>query len=104
MLIGREAECGQLDALLQDARLGSGRALTLRGSAGIGKTALLDYAAQNANGLQVLRYTAVESEAELPFAGLQAQPVLRGRVHADEVERDRPGPAWRRSCRRTSLQ
>jgi DNA-binding CsgD family transcriptional regulator len=72
MLIGRERERGQLDALLREARLGRGRAVVLRGSAGIGKTVLLDYAVQQASGFQVLHYTAVESEAELPFAGLQA--------------------------------
>ncbi len=72
MLIGREREREQLDALLGEARLGRGRALVLRGSAGIGKTALLDSAVQEASGFEVLYYTAVESEAELPFAGLQA--------------------------------
>src|SRR6266705_257125 len=72
MLIGRDRERGQLAALLKDARLGRGRALMLRGSAGIGKTVLLDYALQQASGFEVLHYTAVESEAELPFAGLQA--------------------------------
>jgi DNA-binding CsgD family transcriptional regulator len=72
MLIGRERELEQLDALLGEARLGRGCALMLRGSAGIGKTVLLDYAVREANGFQVLHYTAVESEAELPFAGLQA--------------------------------
>ena len=77
MLIGRERERRQLDALLGDARLGRSRALVLRGSPGIGKTALLDYAVQQASGFQVLPYTAVESEAELPFAGLQA---LLGRL------------------------
>jgi DNA-binding CsgD family transcriptional regulator len=77
MLIGRECELGQLDALLREARRGRGRALVLRGSAGIGKTVLLDHAVQQASGFQVLQYTAVESEAELPFAGLQA---LLGRL------------------------
>src|SRR4029453_18661594 len=72
MLIGRERELGQLDTLLTEARLGRGRALVLRGSAGIGKTVLLDHAVQQASGFDVLHYTAVESEAELPFAGLQA--------------------------------
>jgi DNA-binding CsgD family transcriptional regulator len=72
MLIGRERERGQLEALLAEARLGRGRALVLRGSAGIGKTVLLDYAVQQASGFEVQYYTAVESEAELPFAGLQA--------------------------------
>src|SRR5437870_13497331 len=72
MLIGRVRELEQLDALLREARLGRGRALVLRGSAGIGKTVLLDYAVQQASGFQVLHYTAVESETELAFAGLQA--------------------------------
>ena len=84
MLIGRDREREQLDALLTEARLGRSRALVLRGSAGIGKTLLLDYAVQQASGFQVLHYTAVESEAELPFAGLQA---LLGRllVHLPEI-------------------
>jgi DNA-binding CsgD family transcriptional regulator len=78
MLIGRERERRELDALLREARPGRGRALVLRGNAGIGKTVLLDYVVQQASGFQVLHYTAVESEAELPFAGLQALlgPVL----------------------------
>jgi DNA-binding CsgD family transcriptional regulator len=80
MLIGRERELGQLDTLLREAGLGRGRALVLRGSAGIGKTVLLDHAVRQASGFQVLHYTAVESEAELPFAGLQALlgPLLVG--------------------------
>src|SRR6476661_6417730 len=84
MLIGRDREREQLDALLKDARLGRSRALVLRGGAGIGKSVLLDHAVQQASGFQVLHYTAVESEAELPFAGLQA---LFGRlvVHLPEI-------------------
>jgi DNA-binding CsgD family transcriptional regulator len=77
VLIGRDRERERLDALLTEARLGRSRALVLRGSAGIGKTVLLDYAVQQASSFQVLHYTAVESEAELPFAGLQA---LLGRL------------------------
>jgi DNA-binding CsgD family transcriptional regulator len=84
VLIGRDPERKELDALLAEARLGRSRALVLRGSAGIGKTLLLDYAVQQASGFQVLHYTGVESEAELPFAGLQALlgPLL---VHLPEI-------------------
>jgi DNA-binding CsgD family transcriptional regulator len=44
--------------------------LVVRGEAGIGKSALLEYAIASASGFQVVRTTGVESEMELPFAGL----------------------------------
>jgi DNA-binding CsgD family transcriptional regulator len=99
VLIGREREREQLDALLTEARLGRSRALVLRGCAGIGKTLLLDYAVQQARGFQVLHYTAVESEAELPFAGLQAllRPLL---VHLSEI----PEPQARALRRALALE
>lgn len=68
MLIGRDAERAVIDALLADARGGRSGALVVRGEAGIGKTALLDYAA--AQGFPVVRGAGIESEAELPFAAL----------------------------------
>ena len=49
--------------------------LVLRGEPGIGKTALLDYAAGRAKGFRVDRVSGVESELELPFAGLHQLPV-----------------------------
>lgn len=70
-LSGREQEQQVLDALIAGARDGRSAALVLRGEPGIGKTALLGYAAARAGGLRVLRATGVEVEAELPFAGLQ---------------------------------
>jgi DNA-binding CsgD family transcriptional regulator len=50
----------------------------VRGEAGIGKTALLEDAAGQVRGMTVLRTRGVESEAELPYAGLLtlARPVL----------------------------
>jgi hypothetical protein len=53
-------------------------ALGVRAQAGIGKTALLDYAAGASDGILVLRAAGVETEAELAFAGLHLllHPVL----------------------------
>ncbi|MBO4273963.1 helix-turn-helix transcriptional regulator [Microbispora triticiradicis] len=78
MLHGREAEQAAIDRLLAE-RTG---VMILRGEAGIGKTALLEYAASAAKG-RVLRVSGVESEAELPFAALHLllRPML-GRIAA----------------------
>jgi DNA-binding CsgD family transcriptional regulator len=69
-LIGRGAETGALDGVLAAARDGMSGVLVLRGEAGIGKTALLDWAAGAADGMRVTRVAAVESEMDLGFAGL----------------------------------
>jgi DNA-binding CsgD family transcriptional regulator len=49
---------------------GESRALVLKGEAGIGKTALLEYLVDSATDLTVLRAVGVESEMELAFATL----------------------------------
>jgi hypothetical protein len=69
-LCGRRGECEALERLLDAARAGSSSVLVLRGEAGCGKTALLDYVAEHASGFRVARVLGVESEMELAFAGL----------------------------------
>jgi AAA ATPase domain len=69
-LLGRADECALLDALVDAIRRGEGRALVVRGEAGIGKTALLEYLVRSAPDVTVLRAVGVESEMELAYAGL----------------------------------
>jgi DNA-binding CsgD family transcriptional regulator len=69
-LVGREAERAQLDQLLARARRGHSGVLVLRGEPGIGKSALLDYAVERADGMEVLRTLGLESASELPFVAL----------------------------------
>ena len=59
-----------LDGLIDDVRGGRSRSLVLRGEAGIGKTALLEYLVESASELTVVRAVGVESEMELAFASL----------------------------------
>ncbi|MGW5667068.1 helix-turn-helix transcriptional regulator [Micromonospora sp. NPDC003776] len=70
MLHGRAGEQAEIERLLADARAGRSGTLVIRGPAGIGKSALLDHAAERAAGMRVLRGVGVESEATLPFAAL----------------------------------
>ena len=78
-LVGRERECAQIELTLEKVRGGESGTLVVRGEAGIGKTALLRYAAERAQDMLVLRATGVEAEADLAFAGLYGltRPILR---------------------------
>ncbi|GIE95037.1 ATP-binding protein [Paractinoplanes rishiriensis] len=67
---GRRRECAILDRMVGDVRSGRGQVLLIRGEAGVGKSALLDYLAGRPAGYRVARVAGVESEMELPFAGL----------------------------------
>ncbi len=71
-LVGRRNECEVLDRLVGGVLAGQSRVLVLRGEAGVGKTALLEYLVGAAAGCRIARVAGVESEMELPFAGLHA--------------------------------
>jgi hypothetical protein len=70
-LFGRERECSAIDQLLGASAHGESTSLVLRGEAGIGKTALLSYAAERGGKRTVLRIAGVEAESDLGFAGLE---------------------------------
>ena len=87
MLHGRHAECAAIDRLLADASEPRSGALVVRGEVGVGKSALLTYAADRAGEDAGAVGAGVESESELAFAALHqlVRPVL------DHIER-LPGP------------
>ncbi len=55
---------------MENVRGGQSQVLVLRGEAGVGKTALFEYLQGQASGCRIARAAGVESEMELPFAGL----------------------------------
>jgi DNA-binding CsgD family transcriptional regulator len=61
----------------------------VRGAPGIGKSALLEYATQAADGFQLVRAVGVESEMELAFSGLQqlCAPLVKGLAVLPEPQR-----------------
>jgi DNA-binding CsgD family transcriptional regulator len=81
--VGRTSEREVLDVLLDNVRGGQSAVLVIRGETGVGKTALLHYCARQASGFRVAKIAGVESEMELPFAGLHqlCAPML-GRLGA----------------------
>src|SRR3954470_9703757 len=83
VLVGRAGEREALERLLENVRGGQSAVLVVRGEAGVGKTAPLRHSAQQAAGYRVARIAGVESEMELPFAGLHqlCAPML-GRLDA----------------------
>jgi hypothetical protein len=86
-LTGRRTERNVIDRLIEAVQRGASRALVVVGEPGIGKTALLEYAAGRASGCRIVHAAGVQSEMELVFAGLQqlCAPML------DHVNR-LPGP------------
>ncbi len=77
-LRGRSDECAALDRLIEAARTGRSQVVVLRGEAGVGKTALLDYTAERATGFKVVRAAGVQADVDLAFACLHqlCAPIL----------------------------
>ncbi|MFB4313872.1 AAA family ATPase [Actinomadura sp. 21ATH] len=86
-LLDRQRERAELDGLLGDVRSGRGRALVLRGEAGVGKSALLRHTVGQAADMRVVRAVGAEAEMELAYASLHllVAPLL------DRIEK-LPGP------------
>jgi DNA-binding CsgD family transcriptional regulator len=80
ILVGRTKEAGALEDVLSAVRDGLSGVLVLYGEFGVGKTALLDWAAGTAADMRVARVSGAESETELGYAGLHQLlgPLLDG--------------------------
>jgi len=89
-LVGRDSELAVLAGMIDQIGDRGGSILVL-GDAGVGKSSLLAATADHgrAAGLQVLEATGVESEAQLPFAGLHQllRPVLGSLTELPAVQR-----------------
>ncbi|MCD5317033.1 ATP-binding protein [Kineosporia babensis] len=87
-MVGRDAELAVLSALVEGAAVGRGGALVLRGEAGVGKSALLEWAGEEAEraGLRLLSTAGVQAEVHIPYAAvhrlLHAVPGVREAVLA----------------------
>ncbi|MEU4544789.1 helix-turn-helix transcriptional regulator [Nonomuraea dietziae] len=90
MLHGRDKECERVGRLIEGAREGRSAALVIRAEPGTGKSALLDHAAEEREGLRVLRAGGIETESELPFATLHQllRPLLGGLDALPEPQAD----------------
>jgi predicted ATPase len=69
-LLDRHTEQVALERVLADARAGTGTSVVLRGAAGSGRTALLEYAVGQAADMRLARLAGIESERGLGFAAL----------------------------------
>jgi DNA-binding CsgD family transcriptional regulator len=78
VLFGRDPERVRIGELLEGARASRSAVLVISGEPGVGKSALLEDARDQAGDMRVLSGAGVESEAQLPFAALHqiVRPVL----------------------------
>ena len=85
-LVGRSSEREAMEALFEGALHGLSGVLVLRGEAGVGKTSLLDDAAESAagRGMRVARLAGIESETQLGYAALH-RLLLPYRGHVERL-------------------
>jgi hypothetical protein len=95
-MVGRGGDCRELDELVQAVRHGLSRSLVIVGEPGIGKTRLLEYTAQAAEGMRLVSAVGVESELRLGFAALHRMmvPFLDQVVWLPAPQRDALGSAF----------
>src|SRR6188472_3463367 len=94
--LDRDLERDVLDRLVAGVSAGQSRVLVLRGEAGVGKTALLRHLSAAAEGCRMVRAAGVESEMELPYAGLHGMcaPMLGRNERLTGPQRDALGTAF----------
>jgi len=95
-LLGRGVETSALEGVLAAVRDGLSGVLVLRGEAGVGKTSLLDWAARQADEMQVARVAGAEAEMDMGFAGLHQLliPFLSGFEGLPSPQRQALGSAF----------
>jgi DNA-binding CsgD family transcriptional regulator len=95
-LLDRAAETAAVGGVLAAARDGLSGVLVLRGEAGIGKTALLEWAAGQAVDMQLARVAGMQAEMGMGFAGLHQLlvPFLGGLELLPEPQRQALGSAF----------
>jgi DNA-binding CsgD family transcriptional regulator len=95
-LLDRGAETSALEGVLAAVRDGLSGMLVLRGEAGVGKTALLDWVAGQAGDMQVARIAGAEAEMGMGFAGLHQLlvPFMGGLERLPPPQRQALGSAF----------
>src|SRR4051794_20089282 len=95
-LLNRHRERVALDGVLEDLRSGRGRVLVVRGEAGIGKSALVEYVGGSAADMRVVRAVGMKSEMELAYASLHllCLPLLDRLESLPGPQRDALGVAF----------
>src|SRR5215472_4859772 len=96
VLLDRVAESAALEGVLGAVRDGLSGVLVVRGEPGIGKTALLEWAAGRAGGMRVARVAGVQAEMGMGFAGLHQLliPFLGGLGQLPGPQRQALGSAF----------